>query len=116
MLKRKRYSSHYKWEIVELVCRPEASCRQIALEADVNPSLLDPPAGSGKRTPAASKALLGGGTPRTLRSVVWCNRDSPPLTKPSVETEQNPAPKTTPLTVATPFVVVAVCPKNHQSY
>ncbi len=40
MSKRKRYSSEYKRELVELVRRSKSSCRQVALEVGVNPSLL----------------------------------------------------------------------------
>ena len=40
MSKRKRYSSEYKRELVELVRRSKSSCRQVALEVGVNPNLL----------------------------------------------------------------------------
>jgi transposase len=62
MSKRKRYSSEYKREIVELVGRSKSSCRQVALEVGVNPNMLtrwvrEAEAGGGKAFP-------GGGTPR----------------------------------------------------
>jgi transposase len=62
MSKRKRYSSEYKREIVELVRRSKSSCRQIALEVGINPNLLTRwvrEAESG-----GDKAFPGGGTPR----------------------------------------------------
>ena len=40
MSKRKRYSPEYKRELVELVRRSQSSCRQIALEVEVNPNML----------------------------------------------------------------------------
>ena len=62
MSKRKRYSPEYKRELVELVRRSQASCRQIALEVGVNPNMLtrwvrEADAGGGKAFP-------GGGTSR----------------------------------------------------
>jgi transposase len=62
MSKRKRYSTEYKRELVELVRRSQSSCRQIALEVGVNPNMLtrwvrEAVAGGGKAFP-------GGGTPR----------------------------------------------------
>ena len=63
MSKRKRYSSEYKNELVDLANRSKSSCRKIALEVGVNPALLtrwvrEAEAGGG------SKAFPGGGTPR----------------------------------------------------
>lgn len=40
MSKRKKYSSEFKREAIELVRRSGTSCRQIALEIGVGPSLL----------------------------------------------------------------------------
>ena len=62
MSKRKRFSPEYKRELVELVRRPQSSCRQIALEVGINPNLLtrwvrEADAGGGKAFP-------GGGMPR----------------------------------------------------
>lgn len=62
MSKRKRYSSEYKRELVEVVRRTQSSCRQIALEVGINPNMLtrwvrEADAGGGKVIP-------GNGTPR----------------------------------------------------
>lgn len=62
MSKRKRYSSEYKRELVEVVRRTQSSCRQIALEVGINPNMLtrwvrEADAGGGKVFP-------GNGTPR----------------------------------------------------
>jgi transposase len=62
MSKRKRYTSEYKRELVELVRRSQSSCRQIALEVGVNPNMLtrwvrEATAGTGNIFP-------GVGTPR----------------------------------------------------
>ena len=54
MSKRKRYSPEYKREIVELVWRSKSSCRQIALEVDLNPNMLT----------RWVREADGGGTPR----------------------------------------------------
>lgn len=62
MSKRKRYTPEYKRDLVELVRRPQSSCRQIALEAGVNPNMpirLGCEADTG-----GGKAFPGGGTPR----------------------------------------------------
>lgn len=62
MSKRKRYSPEYKRELVELVWRSQSSCRQIALEVGVNPSLLTRWVREAQA--AGSQAFPDGGTPR----------------------------------------------------
>lgn len=41
MSKRKRFGPECKHELVELVRKSDSSCRQVALEAGVNPALFD---------------------------------------------------------------------------
>lgn len=62
MSKRKKYSPEFKREAVELVRRPETSCRQIAQEIGVAPSLLN--RWVREAQPGAEKAFPGTGSPR----------------------------------------------------
>ena len=39
-MQRKKYSPEFKHEAVELVRRSQSSCRQIALEIGINPTML----------------------------------------------------------------------------
>ena len=62
MSKRKRYSTEYKNELVELARRSTSSCRKIALEVGVAPALLTRWVREAEA--GGSKAFPGGGTPR----------------------------------------------------
>ena len=62
MSKRKRYSTEYKHELVELVSRSKSSCRKIALEVGVSPALLTRWVREAEA--GGTKAFPGGGTPR----------------------------------------------------
>ena len=62
MSKRKKYSSEFKREAVELARRSEASWRQIAQEIGVAPSLLN--RWVREAQPGTEKAFPGTGSPR----------------------------------------------------
>ena len=62
MSKRKKYSPEFKREAVALARRSEASCRQIAQEIGVAPSLLN--RWVREAQPGTEKAFPGTGSPR----------------------------------------------------
>jgi transposase len=62
MSKRKRYTSEYKHELVELVRRSKSSCRKVALEVGVSPALLT--RWVREADAGGTQAFPGGGTPR----------------------------------------------------
>lgn len=62
MSKRKQYSPEFKREAVELVRRTDASCRQIAQEIGIAPSLLN--RWVREALPGPEKAFPGTGSPR----------------------------------------------------
>ncbi|EPW8907271.1 transposase, partial [Pseudomonas aeruginosa] len=61
-MKRKKYSPEFKREAVELARRSETSCRQIAQEIGVAPSLLN--RWVREAQPGMEKAFPGTGSPR----------------------------------------------------
>lgn len=62
MSKRKRYTSEYKHELIELVRGSKSSCRKIALEVGVNPALLT--RWVREADAGGAQAFPGGGNPR----------------------------------------------------
>ena len=78
MSKRKRYTPEYKREAVELVRRSGTSCRQIALELGISPTLLTRWVREAEA--GVSKAFSGTGTPRD-EEVARLRRDLARVTK-----------------------------------
>jgi transposase len=62
MPKKRRFSSEFKREAVELIRQPGISCRQVALEIGINPNVLTRWRREAETN--AGKAFIGSGTPR----------------------------------------------------